>query len=225
LPSDGIQVLNAYSDDTEPSTLNLWADDDVEEVQSKVFDSDMPKFQYKGRYIVYPDTRGIIAVDQHRAHVRILYERYMANLSGHPHPTQKVLFPDIVQFTKTEAITLDAALGDLLNIGFELTSLGGGSYSVSGVPADIEGVNVCDLLHELVATLQDNPADAREDAWQAIALSMAQASAIVYGQVLSSLEMDQLLGDLFATSAPARTPDGKIVYSVIDNKTIDHLFN
>ncbi|MBQ9363472.1 MAG: DNA mismatch repair endonuclease MutL [Bacteroidaceae bacterium] len=211
---------------TEPSTLNLWADtDDVIEVPSKVFDAETPKFQYKGRYIIYPDPEGIIAVDQHRAHVRILYERYMTCLSGHPRPTQKVLFPDIVQFTKAESVILDHALEDLLNLGFELTSLGGGSYSVSGVPADIQGVNIDDLLHELVASLQESPMTARTDAWQAIALSMAEASAVCYGQVLSLIEMDQLLGDLHSSSAPALTPDGKVIYAIVDNKAIDKLFN
>lgn len=234
VPADWDKLYKTLSDDvsqlpegkTEASTLNLWDNsDDVIEVQSKVFDAEMPKFQYKGRYIIYPDAEGIIAVDQHRAHVRVLYERYMSSLSGHPRPTQKVLFPDIVQFTKAESIILDHALEDLLNLGFELTSLGGGSYSVSGVPADIQGVNVDDLLHEMVASLQENPLAARTDAWQTIALSMAEASAACYGQVLSLIEMDQLLADLHATSAPALTPDGKVIYAVIDNKAIDKLFN
>ena len=234
VPADWDKLYKTPSDDvsqlpegkTEASTLNLWDNsDDVIEVQSKVFDAEMPKFQYKGRYIIYPDAEGIIAVDQHRAHVRVLYERYMSSLSGHPRPTQKVLFPDIVQFTKAESIILDHALEDLLNLGFELTSLGGGSYSVSGVPADIQGVNVDDLLHEMVASLQENPLAARADAWQTIALSMAEASAACYGQVLSLIEMDQLLADLHATSAPALTPDGKVIYAVIDNKAIDKLFN
>ncbi|MBR2153644.1 MAG: DNA mismatch repair endonuclease MutL [Bacteroidaceae bacterium] len=230
---DGGQSVNAHAENeaalaagnTEPSTLNLWNDkDELIEVQSKVFDSEMPKFQYKGRYIIYPDTEGIIAVDQHRAHVRVLYERYMNSLSGHPHPTQKVLFPDIVQFTRAESVILEHSLDDLLNLGFDLTNLGGGSYSVSGVPADIQGINVDDLLHEIVANLQENPLAARSDAWQTIALSMAEASAACYGQVLSLIEMDQLLSDLLATSAPALTPDGKVIYAVIDSKAIDKLF-
>ncbi len=211
--------------DLNPSTMNLWGESEDEAVPSKLFDTSVQKIQYKGRYIIYPEPEGLIAVDQHRAHVRILYERNMACLSNHPRPAQKVLFPDIIQFSKTEAAVLESAMDDLSSLGFELTNLGGGSYSVSGKPLEVEGMDVDALLHELVATLQEIPSDMRTELQQSLALTMAQASAVVYGQVLSEMEMDQLLKDLFQTPAPARTPDGKIVYATIDYRTIDKLFN
>ena len=68
-----------------------------------------------------------------------------------------------------------------------------------------------------------NMSEARE-AWETISLIMAREAAVVYGQVLSEVEMDQLLTDLFATSSPARTPDGKVIYATIDYRQIDKLF-
>ena len=203
---------------------SLWTDEEME-VASQVPAEDMPKFQYKGRYIVYPDADGLVAVDQHRAHVRVLFEQNMQCLGQHPRPSQKQLFPEIVQFSMAESLVLDGSLSDLLALGFDLTSLGGGSYSVNGIPIDLQGMDVCKLLHEIVASLVEHSgaADATQT-WEAISLIMARAAAIVYGQVLSEVEMERLLNELFATQSPARTPDGKVIYAVIDYRQIDKLF-
>jgi len=219
-PSDGLAASRLST--PAPGSLNLW-DDDLQEVPSKVFDSETPMFQYKGRYIIYPDPEGLVAVDQHRAHLRILFERNMACFTTHARPSQRLLFPEVVQFTRNESITLDGALDMLLSLGIELTSLGGGSYAVNGMPADQQGLPADQLLHDIVVTLQDNTGSPLHEAQQAIALQLARSSAIVYGQVLSTLEMEQLLRDLFATSSPARTPDGKLIYAVIDYKGIEKL--
>ncbi len=210
--------------DAPTTTLNIWKDEELE-VPSNAFSESMPKFQYKGRYIIYPDADGLIAVDQHRAHIRVLFEQNMQCLTEHPRPTQKQLFPEIVQFSKTESVLLDGFLSDLSSLGFELTNLGGGSYSVGGIPIELQGMNIERLLRDIVSSLAEHPvlSDARE-AWETISLIMAREAAIVYGQVLSDLEMDQLLRDLFATSAPARTPDGKVIYATIDYRQIDKLF-
>ena len=221
IPSELIKEENAV---TSGSTLNIWKDEELEPPMSSFGDT-LPKFQYKGRYIIYPDSDGLIAVDQHRAHIRILYEQNMQCLDHHPRPTQKQLFPEIIQFSKAESVVLEASLDDLLSLGFELTNLGGGSYSIGGVPIELQGLNIEKLLHEIVGSLMAHPdmGNARE-AWETISLIMAREAAIVYGQVLSDTEMEQLLRDLFATSAPARTPDGKVIYATIDFRQIDNMF-
>ncbi|MDE5739957.1 MAG: DNA mismatch repair protein MutL, partial [Bacteroidaceae bacterium] len=64
----------------------------------------------------------------------------------------------------------------------------------------------------------------KKDAQEAMALTMAENAAIVYGQVLSIAEMEHLLQDLFATKTPARTPDGKLVYMIWDDKMLNDAF-
>ena len=221
IPSEITGTSNA---DLNQSTLDIWKADELDTMSKSDADS-IPKFQYKGRYIIYPDANGLIAVDQHRAHIRVLYEQNMQCLSDHPRPSQKQLFPDIIQFSKAESLTLDGFIDDLHSLGFELTNLGGGSYSVEGVPIELQGLNIDRLLHEIVGSLMahSNMSEARE-AWETISLIMAREAAVVYGQVLSEVEMDQLLTDLFATSSPARTPDGKVIYATIDYRQIDKLF-
>lgn len=220
---NGLFPSGAFSN-TENLQRSLW--DEVpsnDMVVGEDFTS-YPKFQYKGQYIIVPSKLGLLAVDQHRAHVRVLFEQNMHCLKESKRPAQKVLFPEIVQFNKNEIVALDSFMDDFYALGFELDNLGGGSYSVSGVPIGIEGVDVDSLLHEMLLSAMEKGIGLKEESTEALALTMAKKSAIVRGQVLSAVEMNSLLCDLFALATPARTPDGKVVYSVLDPNGIDTLF-
>lgn len=181
-------------------------------------------FQFKGRYIVTPVKSGIMIVDQHRAHSRILFEKYMKSIKEQRRASQRELFPDLVEFTKTEIVVLETIITDLEYIGFELTNLGGGSYSINGVPSGLDGCNPVKLLHDLVCSAMENTQGIKEKVQESIALTMANSTSIVYGQALSNVEMEQILHDLFIISSSMRTPDGKIVFTVINTATIDKEF-
>lgn len=220
---DGLSPSGAFSDE-ENLQRSLW--DEVPS-QANVVEEDFssyPKFQYRGQYIIVPSKQGLLAVDQHRAHVRVLFEQNMKCMSVSKRPSQKVLFPAIVQFEKKEIVVLSSVMEDLIALGFELDNLGGGSYSVSGVPSGIEGVDVDSLLHQMLASAIEKSGNLREEAIEGLALTMAKRTAIVRGQVLSSVEMNSLLSELFSLDTPARTPDGKIVYSVLDSGGMESLF-
>ena len=206
--------------ETMPAQQTLWQNQENEEIP----DLSMPHFQYKGKYIVMPTSAGIMMVDQHRAHIRVLYEQYMENLFQQKGVSQGALFPEIVQFSKQEALTLDDILPDLEYIGFELTNLGGGSYSINGVPSGIEGVNPVRLLHDLVYAAIDTGSSVKDKIHKAISLTMAKAAAIVYGQVLSEDEINVLLEQLFAIPSPRFTPDGQLVFSVFEHSMIEKQF-
>ena len=76
-------------------------------------------------------------IDQQRAHIRILYDKYIDQISRRQGISQGMLFPDIVQFPLSEVAILQEIMEDLSFLGFELTDLGGGSYAINGVPAGI----------------------------------------------------------------------------------------
>lgn len=84
-------------------------------------------------------------IDQQRAHIRILYDKYIDQISRRQGVSQGMLFPDIVQFPLSEVAILQEIMEDLSFLGFELTDLGGGSYAINGVPAGI-GINPIDLI-------------------------------------------------------------------------------
>ena len=187
------------------------------------FDASVQKFQYKGKYIVLPSNKGIMAVNQHRAHVRVLFDQNMQCMNSGNRPSQKELFPNVIQFDKADAFVVEDLMDDISSLGFELSNLGGGAYSINGIPSGIEGVDIDNLLHEMVISAKAKTGNIRKDAQEALALTMAENAAIVYGQVLSSVEMERLLSDLFATKTPARTPDGKLIYTIVEDKAFEDI--
>ena len=229
VPSSLSMDLMAGKDEIGPENVNLqgsiWNDIVVEHGDmSMSFDVTVSKFQYKGKYIILPSNNGVMVVNQHRAHVRVLYEQYIHCMNSGNHPSQKELFPSVIQFDQSDAVVLDGLMEDICSLGFDLSNLGGGAYSVNGIPVGIEGINVENLLHDMVASAKETTNNIKKDAQEALALTMAENAAIVYGQVLSSVEMEHLLKDLFATKTPARTPDGKMTYAIIEDKILNDFF-
>ncbi len=216
-------LVSLHQDNSDSQQTQLW--ETTQQEKTTVRNDDLlAHFQFKGRYIVVPVKSGLMLVDQHRAHIRVLYEHYMDNMLNRKGVSQRMLFPEIVQFSKNETIAMDEICADLQYIGFDLTNLGGGSYSVAGVPAGIEGLNPVNVLHDLVVSALEKNGDVRTDAKEAMALSLADSAAIVYGQVLQEKEMDRLLDDLFQTSSPMLTPDGKVIATIIEQNYIDKFF-
>ena len=82
-------------------------------------------------------------IDQHRAHVRVLFDRYMSQIRQKQGVSQGVLFPEIIQLPASEAAVLESILEDLSAVGFDLSPLGGGSYAINGIPSGPEYGTYC----------------------------------------------------------------------------------
>lgn len=181
-------------------------------------------FQFKGRFILTSVKSGLMLIDQHRAHIRVLFERYMNQIRQKQGVSQGVLFPEIVQLPASEAAVLESIMEDFSAVGFELTPLGGGSYAINGIPSGIEGLNPVELVRNMVHTAMEKGNDVKEEVQTMLALTLAKAAAIVYGQVLSNEEMANLVDNLFACPTPNYTPDGRTVLSTIKEEDIEKLF-
>ncbi len=138
--------------------------------------------------------------------------------------SQGLLFPEIVEFSQSEQVVVEGLMQELHSLGFEITNLGGGSYSLSAAPPDLDGVSPSRLLHDLVAAALEHENGVKEEIEKSMALTIARSVSVVHGQVLTHEEMGRLLNDLFALSSPMRTPDGKMVFSVISDSEIEKLF-
>lgn len=181
-------------------------------------------YQFKGRYILTSVKSGLMIIDQQRAHVRVLFDRFLSQMEKRQGVSQRVLFPEVACFPASEAVVLEGIAADLSAIGFELSNLGGGSYAVNGIPAGTEGLNPVELLGNMVHTAMEKGNDVKRDIRQTLALTLAKSAAIVPGQALSNEEMDNLVDALFVCEVPNYTPDGKTVLSVIPESDIDRLF-
>lgn len=184
----------------------------------------LPRMQLRDRYIVVSTHDGLLVVDQHRAHTRVLYEEYLQKINLHEHLSQGLLFPQLVEFTQAECATLETIEADLEALGFELTNLGGGTYNVTGVPSALTNTDASPILHGLIYAAMEGGTQAKEEIGHSLALAFSQSMAIGYGQPLSDLEMGDLLERLFQLSSPALSPDGKPVFRLLSTTQIEKLF-
>ena len=182
-------------------------------------------YQYKGSYIMTAVKSGLMIINQHRAHVRILYEAYLRQLSEHKVHSQKVLFPEMVQFSVSDSVILGHILPEMTEMGFQLDNLGGGSYAVNGVPAGIEGLNAVTLITDMVAAAIESGTHVKEEIDHVLALSLARNAAIPQGQVLSNSEMESIVNELFACSNVNYTPSGTPIIAIMQQHDIEHLFD
>lgn len=189
-----------------------------------VLEKESLHLQYKGRYILTSVKSGLMLIDQHRAHIRVLFDRYMLQIAQRQGVSQGMLFPEMLQLPASETIVLQEIMEDLMAIGFDLSDLGGGSYAINGIPSGIEGLDPVALVRNMVHTAKDKGSDVKEEIHRILALTLARAAAIVYGQVLNDEEMRHLVDNLFACTTPNYTPDGKVILGTIKEEEIDRLF-
>ena len=180
-------------------------------------------YQYKGMYIMTAVKSGLMMIDQHRADVRILYERYMAQQNVRTVQTQKLLFPETIQLPASEAVVFSSMLPTLSTLGFDLSDLGGNTSAVNGIPAGIEGMDPIQLLRRLVCDAIEKGRSVTEELNSTVALSLARSTAIPYGQVLGNDEMECLVNNLFACSNVNYTPDGKTILCILPQSDLEHL--
>lgn len=182
-------------------------------------------YQYKGKYIMTAVKSGLMVIDQHRADIRIRYERYLDVMQSRLScGTQRVLFPEIVRFSPSEAVMLDRIIPELSKMGFDLTDMGQNSYAVNGVPSGIDGLDYVALLTGMVDDAVGNGSDSVSEISRSLALSMARSAAIPYGQILDNSEMESVVNGLFACSNVNYTPDGKTITAILPHRDIEGLF-
>ena len=206
-------------------SMNLFDEEPAQEntPDSMIAEKSPAHYQYKGKYIMTAVKSGLMIIDQHRAHVRILFEQYLRQLNERTFHSQKVLFPEVVQFPMSEKVIFEKILPEMNHMGFELEDLGGGSYAVNSVPAGLEGVNPVKLVQDMVASALDKGVSALDEINRELALSLARHAAIPHGQVLSNEEMEALVNGLFACENVNYTPDGKSVLCILRQQEIEHL--
>ena len=180
-------------------------------------------YQYKGKYIMTAVKSGLMIIDQHRAHVRMLFEKYLGILNNHQGTSQKVLFPEVFQLSASEQVVLKRVWEELTYLGFEITDMGNGNYAIVAVPSDAIDTNVVSLMHDMLNTASENGASVKDEINRVVALTLARNTAIPYGQVLNNDEMDNIVNGLFACSNMNFTPEGRNILCILKQQEIEHL--
>ena len=214
---------NQDSVEKEADIFESESETEINTSQSILAEKSPAHYQYKGKYVMTAVKSGLMIIDQHRAHVRVLYERYLEQIQQQTSHSQKVLFPEVLQFPVSDEVILEKLLPEMSKMGFELDDLGGGSYAVNAIPTGLDGVNPLHLVQDMVFSAKEKGVKALDEVHQSLALTLARNAAIPQGQVLSNEEMESLVNDLFACSNVNYTPDGKNVLCILKQQEIEHL--
>lgn len=160
-------------------------------------------------------------IDQRRAHVRILFDKYLENIVQKRGISQRVLFPEMLELSASEAAIIPSIKEDLESLGFEISNLGSNTFAVLGVPSEIENPDVVKLIKSMLENIIETAQDVKAEIQEKLALSFARSVAINYGKPLSVEEITDIVNKLFACPTPSVTPDGKKIIAVIDDKDMD----
>ena len=197
----------------------------MSEMQAKPEEETLKPYQFADRFILVPSEQGLMIIDQHRAHIRVLYDRFMANAKSHAAASQGLLFPEMFQLSASDAVVFEELKPRFAALGFDLSDMGRGAIAVQGVPSGMEGQDYERLITDMIADIRINPTHEEDRQLESLALAMAYKAAIPAGRHLSENEMQELVRSLKACSIPSRTPDAKTVYIVRSVQEISKLLD
>jgi DNA mismatch repair protein MutL len=183
-----------------------------------------PLLQVFNSYIVYQGPDGIIIVDQHSAHERVLYESVMAQLSGIGAPAQRLLLPLTLDLTDEELDAVEAHGEQLRSVGFEVEGFGGRTVVVHAVPAPHPRFDADACFREMVADLARGRFGGWANRLQRFAATYACRAAVKAGERLEQREMRELLLRLFATDLPPHDVHGRATIVQLPREELERRF-
>ena len=177
------------------------------------------------KYIVVPAHDGMMLINRYRAHLRVLFDEYMARLASADIPSQSMIFPETITLSASHSSIL-SALGNLAGrLGYQVSFLGDNTWAVNGAPALPGNQNAIEVLQRMVADLYDTGEEPGEALIRPAALALARSAAFRPNRTLSAEETEALLARLFSCPDPSFTPDGLPVIHHFREDDIQKLFN
>jgi len=181
-------------------------------------------FQYKNKYIFTGIRSGLLMIDQHRAHTRILFDLFLSQIENSQGISQQVLFPEVLELNADDALFFEQIMPDLQHVGFEFEPLGNYSFNVKGVSSILGTTSVIDLLLNILDKAKTTASDPTAGMHESISLSLAESSSLKAGQRLTNEEMTDLIDRLFACSNHNFTPDGKKILTIFTQDEFEKRF-
>ncbi|MBR6117246.1 MAG: DNA mismatch repair endonuclease MutL [Paludibacteraceae bacterium] len=198
--------------------------DPLQDILSADDAENCPIWPYGGRYIFVASERGLVLVNQHRAHMTVLYAQFLDQLTHTHGAMQQLLFPEVLSLTPDEMVLVKQMTQDLKAIGFDLEQLSPDSYSIQGVPAQIANQNPIPVLQHIILQVQERGANTQVEWREQIAKALAENGAIPYGKTLTETEMRDLLARLVVLPQFRYTPDGKKIFDLWSDDEISKRF-
>jgi len=220
LESKGTKIQQDFSNlqfENEESTSSMFTDD------THIIDSPAT-YQLHKKYIINTIKSGILVIDQHRAHQRILYEDFLQHLTVKEAVSQQLLFPLKLHFSQQEVTIINQLKEDLEHTGFLFSNIADSMVEITGIPANVPENEVSVILEQLISDVENEVPDANFSATDLLAKSMAKSLSVKTGQTLTKSEQEHLLNSLFACKEPNVSPDNKVTFITMGVDELDKKF-
>ena len=172
--------------------------------------------QVNQSYVVTAVKSGMLVIDQHLAHMRVLFEKYLKELENHSGVSQQELFPQALTLNMNDASLLKEMVPELENLGFVLEQANPTTFMINGTPSDAAGCDAVALLEQILENAKINRTDLQLDRKLNLAKTMASQLAIKAQTRLSEMEMQNLVDQLFACNVAEVAPNGKKIYVILN---------
>jgi len=220
LESKGTQSKQDFSEvHFESDTKNQSIFNDKNQVEQK-----QSTYQFQNKYIISTIKSGLLLIDQHRAHQRVLYENFLKNMTIKEAMSQQLLFPLQLHFSLQEIEILNQLKLDLEHTGFIFQTLKGDVVEISGVPVSIPESEVSIILEQLISDVENEVPDTHFSNTDLLAKSLAKSLAIKTGQCLTIVEQEHLVNSLFACKEPKVSPTNRTTFVTMSVDELDRKF-
>lgn len=210
----------AYNDSEETvGNSNIETVRPVEEEEKGLF------IQLQQSYIVTAVKSGLLVVDQHLAHERILFEKFLKEMELTVEASQQELFPQHISLNINDASILKEIKPELEKVGFRLEMLNQTTFIINGTPSDSKGSDAVSLIEKILEGYKTNMADCQLDKKVNLARSMAAQMAVKPGKTMTPAEMQSLIDRLFGCAVAEVSPSGKKIYMIINAEEIKTRLN
>ena len=185
-----------------------------------------PLMQIGGKYIATLHDNGLMLIDQYRAHLRILYEKYLRQIASNADATQQLLYPQPLDLdAKSLAMAYDIR-DELMSVGFDIDFPSPtATATLRGIPPFLEQNKAIDVLIKVIDSYRDEHGNISSSMKDILARSAARNEAVMGGRSLSNEEMQTLRDDLLATQQPEFSPDGRKTTIILRPEDLEKMFN
>jgi DNA mismatch repair protein MutL len=181
--------------------------------------------QLYSKYIIADTGAGLVVIDQHTAHERVIYERLKKATETGKVPGQKLLVPETVRFNRDEVELIEALIEDFAELGFELEAFGGDTYAVKSHPADLESKDVGAFIRSVFDDFAERGGKPGvPEVRDRLLKSVACRAAVMAGDPLEPEEMAALLEELLTTADSTVCPHGRPTMVDLPDRVLDRLF-
>ena len=213
-----------YTPSTEKSVTTSVPDEIIPGQDAGLLPKEQFKFyQLHNRFIISNVKDGMMVVDQQKAHERILYERYLKQLSGSSQPSQQQLFPHNLQLSPGDAEIMKSLMPELEKLGFMMELFGVSGFVLNGIPTNMPESDVESVLEKIIENHKRRAKSLDFDKNAILARSMAANTSVKEGTKLSDEEMSDMVNRLFNCDVPEVSPDGKNIVTIVTIAEIEKM--